>query len=100
MSFLQNLARYVFQTGNVFEPGHHMDLNGPIMQGAETGITAICFARDPSLPELSNPNGKLDFLQIVGVTQDELAAARAWNKELFLDLLSRHTPLLVTSLSR
>lgn len=100
MSFLQNLARYVFQTGNVFEPGHHMELNGPIMQGAETGITAICFARDPRLPEITTPNGKLDFLQVVGVTQDELAAARAWNKEAFLDLLGRHTPWLVTNLNR
>ena len=77
-----------------------MDLNGPIMQGAETGITAICFARDPSLPELSTPNGKLKILQIVGVLQDELAAAKAWNKELFLGLLAQHSPLLVTSLNR
>src|SRR5262249_40790559 len=35
-SFLQNLGRYVFETGNTFGPGHTLPLNGPIEQGADT----------------------------------------------------------------
>ena len=57
-NFLQNLARYVFDSGRIFEAGHHVDLNGPIERGAETDITAICFATDPKLPAISTPNGK------------------------------------------
>lgn len=30
MNFLQNLARYVFQSGNVFKDGDWMTANGPI----------------------------------------------------------------------
>ena len=30
ISLLQNLARYVFSSGNVFEAAHYMDLHSPI----------------------------------------------------------------------
>ena len=38
LSFLQNLGRYVFETGRVFGDGHHMTLNGPIALGSDTEI--------------------------------------------------------------
>lgn len=100
MSFLQNLARYVFSSGNSFAPYHHMDLNGPIALNADTAIRAALFARDPQLPPIDTPNGKLSFVQVVGITGDELDAVVRWNCEKFLDLLDRRHPLLVTDLSR
>ncbi|MCO5166222.1 MAG: suppressor of fused domain protein [Planctomycetes bacterium] len=101
LGLLQNLARYVFQSGNVFGAGHHMDLNGPIaMEDEGTLVRAIAFATDPALPARDTPHGRVEFLQVVGLTLDELAAAQAWNTERFLELLSRAQPLLVTDLSR
>jgi hypothetical protein len=101
LGFLQNLARYVCETGNAFGPGHYMDLNGPIaLAHDDTDIRAICFADDPELAPRDTPNGKMRFLQVVGVTLDELAVARRWNTEGLVSILRLRSPLLVTDLSR
>ncbi|WP_433053132.1 suppressor of fused domain protein [Dactylosporangium sp. CS-033363] len=99
-NFLQNLARYVFQTGNWFEPNHHMDLNGPIALDRETLIRAVVFTEDPELGAIDSPNGAVQFLQVVGITADEYAATQAWSVHAFLDLLAGRIPLLVTDLDR
>ena len=100
VDFLQNLARYVFRTGNVFAPGHYMDLKGPIMLGSDTAITGVIFAGDPELAAISTLNGRVAFIQIVGVTQDERETAARWNSDGVLDLLRAQSALLVTDLDR
>jgi suppressor of fused-like protein len=100
LGLLQNLARYVFQSGNAFEAGHYMDLNGPIALGHDTSIRAVVFAPDPELAGIDTPNGRVRFLQVVGVTLDELAACKRWNTLAALDVLAPSMPLLVTDLSR
>jgi suppressor of fused len=100
LNFLNNLARYVFQTGNVFESGHHLDLNGPIALDEETAIRAIAFTTDPQLGSISTPSGRVTFLQVVGLTLDEYEALQAWNTEKLLQLRSKDDPLLVTDLRR
>jgi hypothetical protein len=100
LSFLNNLARYVFDTGNVFAPGHHLDLNGPIALGSDTTIRAVAFAPDPQLGTVDTPHGRVSFLQVVGLTLDELSAARDWDTLRFLELVRPRNPLLVTDLSR
>jgi hypothetical protein len=100
LSFLQNLGRYVFQTGNRFGEGHTMPLNGPIRQGADTLIRTIGFALDPELGKIVTPNGWVEFLQVVGLTEDEREAARLWNASHFLELVGEQNPLLLTDLSR
>lgn len=100
LSFLQNLARYVFRSGNRFAPGHFMNLNGPIALGEETAIRAIAFVEDPQLRSVSSPNGHLQFLQVVGLTLDELRAAMAWDTEKLLAVLAGRDPLLVTDIRR
>jgi suppressor of fused-like protein len=99
-NFLQNLARYVYQSGNWFEPNHHMDLNGPIALDRPTLIRAVAFAEDPELGTIETPNGTVQFLQVVGITSDEYAATQAWSVRDFLALLARRIPLLVTDLDR
>lgn len=101
MSFLQNLARYVFQTGNVFGPNHHMDLNGPIaLERPDTLIRAIAFTEDPELKTIDSPHGKVQFLQVVGLTPDELAATQRWDTEKLLNVLRKRDLLLITALDR
>ncbi|MCY1140981.1 suppressor of fused domain protein [Actinoplanes sp. Pm04-4] len=99
-NLLQNLARYVYSSGNWFEPGHHMNANGPIRQGYETAVTALAFVEDPELGTIDTPNGGLRFLQVVGLTADEYEAARRWNTNGVLGLLSARQPLLITDLNR
>jgi hypothetical protein len=100
MSFLNNLARYVFNTGNVFGVGHHLNLNGPIALGENTAIRAIAFTTDPQLGRISTPHGSVEFLQVVGLTLDELDAIETWDTGPFLDLLANYNPLLLTDLRR
>ena len=100
LHFLQNLARYVFSSGNAFAAGHHVDLNGPIALDAATAIRAVAFAPDPELGPIDTPFGRLAFLQVVGITLDELRALKAWNAAGLLDLLRARLPLLLTDLDR
>jgi suppressor of fused len=100
LGFLQNLARYVFQTGNTFAEYHHIDLNGPIALESDTKIRAVLFLRDQQTEPLSTLNGKLNFLQIVGITLDELEAVMLWDCEKVLKLLVKKYPRLVTDLDR
>lgn len=100
LSLLQNLARYVFKTGNAFDAGHQFPFNGPIALGHDTAITAGLFVRDPQLGAIDTPHGSLVFLQLVGITGDESRAIRAWNAGGMAGFLAAANPLLITSLSR
>ncbi|MBV7429837.1 MULTISPECIES: suppressor of fused domain protein [unclassified Acidovorax] len=101
LNFLQNLARYVFQSGNVFNDGDWMTANGPIALGQATLICSMGFVTDPELAEpLATPNGSVAFLQVVGLTLDEERAAKQWHTRSLLDVLLPHMPLWVTDLDR
>ena len=100
ISLMQNLARYVFRTGNVFEPGHWMTANGPICLGSDTLLTEMAFVQDPQLPPIDSPQGKLSFLQIVGLTADELRESKRWNSRGALQAMQPHMPLFINDLAR
>lgn len=101
LGFLQNLARYVFQSGNVFKDGDWMTANGPIALGHATQICSMGFATDPELAEpLATPHGSVAFLQVVGLTLDEERAAKQWRTRHLLDVLLPHMPLWITDLGR
>jgi suppressor of fused len=99
-NLLQNLARYVFSSGNPIGPGDHMNANGPISLDRPTALTALAFTVDPTLGEIGTPHGSVRFLQVVGLTADEYAAARRWRTDGVLDLLAGRDPLLITDLAR
>jgi suppressor of fused len=100
LNFLQNLAQYVFSSGNVFDIGHHLYLNGPIALEEETDIHSILFATDPQLGKIDTPLGNASFLQVVGITIDEEMAIKSWNAEPFTKILEEQSPYLTTDLNR
>lgn len=100
LNFLQNMGRYVFETGNSFGVGHTMPLNGSIEKDSSTLIHAVSFYLDPQLPPIQTPNGRVEFLQIVGLTMEELDAIQAWDAAAFLRLRSKDDPFLLTDLAR
>ncbi|QIL80299.1 suppressor of fused domain protein [Diaphorobacter sp. HDW4A] len=100
LNFLQNIARYVFQSGNVFAAGHWMTANGPIKAGADTQITEMGFVADPQFPATVSPYGRIEFLQIVGITAGELAEGKRWNLRGLLSALEPQMPLWVTDIHR
>ncbi len=100
VNLMQNLARYVFQSGNVFADGHHLDANGPIAADEATAMTALLFTHDPLLPQVTGPNGTFSFLQLVGITAAELSATKRWSTKGVLSLLAEKSENLVTALTR
>lgn len=100
LNFLQNMARYVFKTGNVFDDGHWMTANGPIALNENTQICSMGFVEDPRLPALDSPNGSLKFIQVVGLTDEEEEAAKRWSTRKLLEVMLPFMPLWITDLHR
>ncbi|MDR2879729.1 MAG: suppressor of fused domain protein, partial [Fusobacteriales bacterium] len=99
INFLNNLANYIFKTGNVFNEGHYLNTNGSIAVNSNTNLKAVVFFKDAGLNKVyESPNGSLKFLQITGITHDELEAVIAWNTEKVTGLLG--LPLNITYLNR
>lgn len=100
INMLQNLARYVFSTGNAFGSGHHLNANGPIALETDTRLTCIGFLTDPELGSTDTVNGSMIFLEAIGITEDEMNAMMCWSGESFLTELCRHIPYGIADLSR
>ncbi|WP_419889634.1 suppressor of fused domain protein [Paenibacillus xylanexedens] len=100
LNLLQNVGRYVFTSGNIFQPGDYMDANGPICLESDTLLTALSFIEDPDLPAISKPNGSVQFVQMVGITGRELEMIQSWNARGFLSASSMFMPKYVTDLMR
>ncbi len=100
INLLQNMGRYVFNSGNIFRSGDYMDANGPICLGSDTRLTALAFIQDPELPAIDTPNGRVEFIQMVGITRDELEAMQTWNTLGMLSACLPYMPHYITNLSR
>lgn len=102
IALLQNIAKYVFDSGNWFEEFHYMPANGPIRLETETDITALVIVADPEIEKKQTPHGELSFLQIVGITSVEYEAIKE-NPETVEELVNKlkvNNPLLITDLTR
>lgn len=104
INLINNLARYVFESGRWFEVNHFIPANGPIRLDCDTDIVGIAFAEDPELGKIITPYGEVSFLQIVGITSKELerleANPRKSEVAKLLDELRQDNPLLLTDLTR
>lgn len=101
-SLFQNLARYVFETGNVFRDGHWIPANGPIRRDSDTQIVGLAFLEDPALPPIRSPHGVVRFIQAFGITQSEVDSLLAKTRRAreIIDFHRQTNPMLVTDLAR
>jgi len=102
INLLQNLARYVVESGKWFGEYHWIPANGPIRANYETDIVGLAFLHDPMLKAVSSPHGQVEFIQAFGVTQNELDSfkdTKQTAKEV-IDFHRKTNPLLVTDLAR
>lgn len=100
ISLMQNLARYVFRTGNVFRQNEHMDANGPICVGSDTKLVALGFDIDSELGSMDTPYGYMEFIQIVPLTREEFDSMMLWSGEKFLSLYRTKNPMAVGIMGR
>ncbi|MFI5719082.1 suppressor of fused domain protein [Nocardia sp. NPDC051750] len=98
---LQQLGRYVFDSGKWFAPGHTMKVSAGIdPDRPESAIRGLAFVEDPELATIDTPHGALQFLQVVGITADEFAAAKDGRARILLDRIAPRLPLWVTDTAR
>lgn len=104
IGLMNNLARYVYDSGRWFDENHFMPANGPINLDVETDIVGLVFTLDPELGKIQTPHGEVKFLQIVGITSKEterlLANSTPEQHEKLINELKKDNPLLITNLDR
>ncbi len=99
---MQNLGRYVFQSEKWFEEFHWIPANGPICLDSDTSLVGLAFVRDSEVPPLDTPHGRVELLQMVGITGNELDAIRGKQRTCadVIEHLRVGNPLLITDLAR
>ena len=68
ISLMQNLAKYVYKSKKWFEAYHFIPTNSPLRLNTDTKLAGVAFASDPLLGGIDTPNGRVEFLQLVGIT--------------------------------
>lgn len=101
---MQKLAKYVFEQEMIFDECHTINAKGPIRHGYHSAITALMFVNDPELGVIDTPHGKVQFLQIVGLTTDEYSALKqseSPNRGVeLIERIRQMNPLFITDLDR
>lgn len=107
VNLMNNLARYVIKSGKWFEEYHVIPANGPIRLNstAEINIVGVTFVSDPELGKVQTPHGEVSFLQMVGLTANEMnritSASSAYDEvKKVLDEMKTTNPLMITDLLR
>jgi len=97
---LQNLARYVFKSSTPFDDEHYIAWGRPITSHEKTNLEAMVFRIDPVLGQIDTPNGKVKFLNAIGITTDEYELVNQQGVPKLLPLLLQSNSLGVTDLER
>lgn len=107
VNLMNNLARYVIKSGKWFEEYHVIPANGPIRLNStsEINIVGVAFVSDPELGKVQTPHGEVSFLQMVGLTANEMnritSASSAYDEvKKVLDEMKTTNPLMITDLLR
>ncbi|XP_074641667.1 suppressor of fused homolog [Tubulanus polymorphus] len=85
-ALMQALARYVFQSENTLCEGDHVPWHSSL-DGSESRMQHMLMTADPQLKTITTAFGVVNFVQVVGVCEEELKAAQHWNGSGIIDLM-------------
>ena len=75
-ALFQGYARYVYETGNYFTANQFIGVDPDSREGInpekDSTITGFVTTYDKDFGIVETPNGKVEFIQLVGITQPEL----------------------------
>ena len=72
INMLGNLARYTFNSDRYIEAGHYIMGDGsPLELESESKITSLVTDFDTEVKSRDTVHGRLDFIQVVGITWDD-----------------------------
>jgi len=98
---LNDIARNVFESSSALHAGAFVEFHHPINIGSGTKLEASVVAHDSELGTIQTPNGSIDFLQVFGLTADEVHLLKRWSGDQFLATIKQRLgKLLITDLDR
>ncbi|MCQ2465201.1 MAG: suppressor of fused domain protein [Oscillospiraceae bacterium] len=103
LEMLGNLARYTYKSENYFTSGDCIPGDGsPLHTDTDSKITALLAVKDTSANDIDTVHGKVEFIQMVGITESELKAVKKDfnNIGVLLALMKKDNPELVTDMKR
>lgn len=108
VKLLQALGHYVLSGHAGLDTGHVIDLGGPLAppQVGADGVERPCalegvvLVPDPRLGALQTPFGRVLFLQLFGLTRDELEPLTGWDLQRKVGLVMEVDPLGITDPGR
>ena len=108
VKLLQALGHYVLSGHAELDTGHVIDLGGPLAPpqvgegGAERpcALEGVVLVPDPRLGPIGTPFGRVLFLQLFGLTRDELEPMTEWSLERKVGLVMEYDPLAITDPGR
>ena len=103
LDVLSNLARYTYTQKRFFEPYQFIAGNKtPLRHDSGSAITALIAVQDTEAQSVGSVYGKTEFIQLVGITEQELDALKTnrENAKKLIDLMKQDNPYLVTDLKR
>lgn len=103
LDMLGNLARYTYTSDRYFEPYQYISGGGnSLHQGEESAITALLTVADTEAMTQESIYGKTEFIQLVGITQQEFEAIREdrENAKILVERMKKDNLDLVTDMSR
>ncbi len=85
---LRGLANWAHATSTLLGTAQYMDCGEPIVRDGPCVLTGWALIADPVLPGISTPNGRVDFLQVVGLRPEELTYWREHGAQAAVGALS------------
>lgn len=109
IQLLQALGHYVLSGHGPLDSGHVIDLGGPLAPPQREGegpprpsaLEGVVCVPDPQLGKIETPFGSVLFLQLFGLTRDELEPMGQWPLERKVGLVTEaYPPLAITDPAR
>jgi hypothetical protein len=97
---LARLADYVEETDTVLLPGARIRSPGPLGGDPAEPAHNLLFTSDRVLRTIDGPPGRIDLVQVVPATDEELARAETFSTAAVVDTLAEDNPLLIARLYR
>ncbi|CAH1194268.1 hypothetical protein PAECIP111892_01523 [Paenibacillus auburnensis] len=103
INMLSNLARYTYTQQRIFEPYQFLAGNGQSIHiGTQSAITALLAVNDTEADGIDTIHGRVDFIQLVGITQRELEVLKGDSSqaERLVANMKQDNPFLITDMNR
>ncbi|MED1795121.1 suppressor of fused domain protein [Brevibacillus nitrificans] len=103
IDMLSNLARYTYTQKRFFEPLQFVAGNGTSIHiGVDSAITALLVVADTEAAGSDTVHGRVDFIQLVGITQNELKALKEdpGRAAVLVEAMKKENPFLITDMRR